>query len=126
MLYTIESSGDLRQIISIPHATEYSHWHSRLTDQEFDAIYDELLNRIDTKDIDTSSWIPGSDWTGTVFFPIWDSACNRDFDASAKFFGLILWKVVMEHTEEWSFGKYEKDGTPIAGTTYFRLNQNAN
>lgn len=42
-------------------------WRSRLSDAAFNAIYDELHSRIDGSDIQTSSWIPGSNWEGTVF-----------------------------------------------------------
>jgi hypothetical protein len=43
------------------------------------------------------------------------------FEASAKFFGILLWQVIMDRPEAWSFGRYEKDGIPIEGMTYFRL-----
>lgn len=66
MLYDV----DRRQYIeNIPHSVEYDTWRSRLTDEQVAAIRGELRGRIDRDKILTSSFIPGSDWTGTVFSP---------------------------------------------------------
>ena len=35
-------------------------------------------------------------------------------------FGLFLWEYMMERDDEWLCGKFDKDGVPIGGTTYFR------
>jgi hypothetical protein len=86
----------------------------------YDVIHDDLDKRFSGKEVDTSSWIPGSDWTGTPFDPIWH-ACRHNDVTAALFFGLIVWQVVMDREDCWSFGKYEKDGIPIKGTTYFRI-----
>jgi hypothetical protein len=29
----------------------------------------------------------------------------------------------MDRPDDWSFGRYEKDGIPIRGMTYFRINR---
>lgn len=118
MLYSIDSGS---YISSIPYHSQYEIWRSRLTAGEFQAIYDELRSRVDGSEIETSSWIPGANWEGTVFQPIYDAACRQDETTSAQFFGLILWQVIMEHEQVWAFGRYEKDGIPIKGLTYFRL-----
>jgi hypothetical protein len=65
--------------------------------------------------------MPGSDWSQTVFDPIYSVACQCDEEAAGKFFGLILWVVVKDRPDVWSYGRYEKDGIPIRGLTYFRL-----
>ncbi len=118
MIYSLDSG---ETITTIPHRREYDIWRRRLTDEQYQAIFDELNNRVNTNEIHTSSWMPGADWTGTIFEPIYEMACRRDEDAAAKFFGLILWHVILEREELWSFGRYEKDGFPIEGMTYFRL-----
>ena len=118
MLYSVDTGSE---ITKIPHFKDYERWRSRLTDAEYNAIYDELMSRISGSDIETSSWIPGNDWTGTVFQPIYEKACNQDESAAAKFFGLILWHVVMEHDEWWSFGRFQIRDIPIDGLTYFRI-----
>lgn len=118
MLYSIDNDDPIKDI---PHRHDYDIWRRRLTDQEYNAIVEELNQRIETDEVHTSSWIPGADWTHTVFQPIYEKACMRDVDAAAKFFGLILWEVMMNRPEEWSFGRYEKDSIPIEGLTYFRV-----
>lgn len=118
MLYSIESS---KYIETIPHRRDYERWRGGISDGEYQAIYNELQSRISGSEIETSSWIPGSDWSGTVYEPIYDKACDYDEVASAKFFGLILWHVVMEHEATWAFGRYKLGDVPIEGLTYFRI-----
>ena len=118
MLYAIETK---QRIISIPHRPFYDLWRARLTDAQYTAIYDALNQRVDKDEIHTSSWIPGANWMGTVYQPIYDVACRYDEAAAARFFGLILWHVMLERPETWSFGRYEKNNIPIEGLTYFRI-----
>lgn len=120
MLYSIESGS---YINNIPHRVDYDRWRSRISDEHYQAIFDELNSRISGSEIETSSWIPGSDWTGTVFQPIYDEACGFDEVAAAQFFGLILWHVVLQHEEVWSFGRYQMGEIPIEGLTYFRIDE---
>ena len=120
MLYSIDSGSYIK---SIPHQADYDRWRSGISDEEYMAIYEELDSRISASEIETSSWMPGRDWTGTVFQPIYENACQYDVGAAAKFFGLILWHVVMEHEEVWSFGRYKFGHIPIEGLTYFRINK---
>ena len=118
MLYSIESN---QYIDHLPHEDDFNKWRSRLTDNEFQAIVDELNERISGDEIHTSSWIPGNDWSGTVYDPIFQRACDQDPNVSGLCFGLFLWFVIQERTDVWSFGRYEKGGVPINGITYFRL-----
>ncbi len=118
MLYSIDTD---EYITDIPHKEDYERWRSRLTDTEYKSIVDELNSMIGDEQIKTSSWMPGSDWSGTVFEPIYSRACNYDEGASAKFFGLLLWGVMLNHPSVWAFGRYEKDGIPIEGLTYFKV-----
>lgn len=117
MLYSIETGKD---ILSIPYEREYQLMKTRLSQTEYSAIFDELTSKISGDEIHTSSWIPGADWTDTVYAPLYEAA-NQDEELAAKYFGLFLWVVVMEHPETWSSGRYEKDGIPIRGRTYFRV-----
>jgi len=105
----------------IPNADAYHAWKSRLSDDQYQAIVDELNDIIDGGDVHTSSWIPGAEWKKTVFLPIYEKACGRDEELAAKFFGLILWVVMMDRPEEWACDRHEKDGVPIRGLTYFKL-----
>jgi hypothetical protein len=96
MLYSVDSQSYVK---TIPHRSDYDIWRSRLSDEEYYSIVEELRNRIEYDKIHTSSWIPGSDWTDTVFQPICEKACRYDPGAAAKFFGLILWAVLLEDDE---------------------------
>lgn len=117
-MYAIESES---YISTVPHLGEFDLWRARLSDAEYRAIAANLNARIDGSEIHTSSWMPGADWSSTVFQPIYEKACRRNQESAAKFFGLILWAVLLERDDVWAFGRYEKDGMPIAGMTYFRL-----
>ncbi len=64
---------------------------------------------------------PGSDWTGTVFQPIYTTAARGEFERSAKFFGQLVWYAVMQRPEQWASGRYDLDGRDIGSRTYFRL-----
>ncbi len=120
MLYSVP---DLRQIDHVPHPVDYRRWSQaldRIDSQACRRIHDELNRRFDGREVDTSSWIPGSDWTGTIFQPIYH-ACGEDEVTAGLFFGLLVWQVVMDREDCWSFGRYEKEGIPIRGLTYFRI-----
>jgi len=82
MLYSINEN---RYIKRTPHLEEYMSWIGRLSRDEIIAIKDELNRRITQDDIHTSSWIPGKDWSGTVFQPIYEKACLRNYKARYVF-----------------------------------------
>ena len=118
MLYLIDK---MERITNIPYHNNYVTWTNRLSHAEIRAIEDKLNSMISGGEVHTSSWMPGRDWSGTVFMPIWEKACMKNVDASAKCFGLILWQVMMERPEAWAFGKYKLNNIPIEGMTYFRI-----
>ena len=118
MLYDVDRR---RYVENIPHVNEFDRWRSRLTDEQVAAISAELRGRIDGDEILTSSFIPGSDWRGTAFQPIYECACRCDEEAAARCFGLFLWAEMMEHPDAWGFGRYPVRRVEIQGMTYFRL-----
>ena len=120
MLFSIDTDS---YVTKIPHKADYDRWRKGMSDSEYQAIYDELNSRITESEIETSSWIPGNDWTGTVYEPIYDKAGQYNEESAARFFGLILWHVVMEHDDVWSFGRYKLGDIPIEGLTYFRIDR---
>lgn len=117
MLISIDSG---EQVKKLPHKKEYDKWRARISDNHFDAIVDELNRRIDSDEVHTAGWMPGSDWDGTVFEPIY-FACGRSVQAAGMFFGLIVFKIMMDRDDMWGFGKFEKDGVPIQSMTYFKI-----
>lgn len=120
MLYSVP---DLNKIDNVSHASDYRHWRAELDRTDpgaYTRIHEWLDSRFTTREVDTSGWIPGADWTGTVFEPIY-WACRENPEVAALFFGLLVWQVVMDRDDCWSFGRYEKEGVPIRSMTYFRI-----
>jgi len=118
MLYSFDTSS---KVGKVPHEQEYRTWLGRMTAEEIETIRAEIERRIDGKEIDTSSWIPGNDWSGTPFMPIYEKACLLNEEQAAMCFGLMLWETLMEREEWWGFGRYSLGGVDIGGMTYFRI-----
>ena len=107
-------------VTSIPYEKDFNIVRARLTDQEYQAIVDELSQRVASNEVNTAGWMPGKYWDGTVFMPIY-LACRENEEVAARFFGQLVWKLFMDRPEDWSSGRYEKDGIPISSRTYFRI-----
>lgn len=108
----------------VPFAPQFEALRRRLSSAEFDAMVERINELIDASgaEIATAGWLPGSDWTGTPFEPIYMKAARGDFDRSAMFFGQLVWYAIMERPERWGSGRYQVDGRDIGSRTYFRLN----
>ncbi len=118
MLYSVDSQ---KYVNKLPHKSFFDAWMKKLSQQDYQRITDELNKKINNSDVNTSSWIPGSNWTGTVWESIYN-ACGKNAEEAGKFFGLILFNLLMQRQDiVWGFGRYEKGGVPIKGTTYFVL-----
>lgn len=120
MLINVETNEPIDDIPP-SRRQNFDIWRSRLTEQESQAIMTRLDDMIETGDIHTSSWMPGSDWTDTPFQVIYEKACRQNFDQAAMCFGLFVWLAFINRPERWASGRYEKDGAPIGGMTYFRV-----
>ena len=103
------------------HKDFFNACKNRLNNDDYQLMIDEL-NRVVQKSIESgsefvvSSFIPGDDWSGAVWDPIYKDACGFDFDHSAQFFGLLVCQVLIDRDETWYFLKQE-----IArGMTYFK------
>lgn len=116
MLYSTDSQTYMKPGY-VPHSKSYELWKSRLTGEELAAMKTELSRRLDACEVTVSSWIPGNDWAGTVFEPLWSKAALQNENVAALAFGLVLWETLMERDEVWGFVKW--DGT--GGTAYFRI-----
>lgn len=127
MLYDIDGKRQTR----IPHEGDYQEWRSLLRDRDHAAILAELHRVMDEaialgedrgeNGMFCSSFLPGEDWTGTPYQPIWADACRRDVDQARLFYGLLVWEAVMTHGEEWVFYRAEDEtrDRPL-GMIYFR------
>jgi hypothetical protein len=112
-----------KEITKVPYAREYEHFMSRMIATEIDAIKAALNEMIDGTEIQTAGWIPGNDWRGAPFQPIYEKAARHSYTTAAKCFGLMVWEVFMERPERWASGRFEKDGEEIGSRTYFRVDR---
>lgn len=124
MIVRISEGGSVEPITIQAHDWWFRQWMRNLTPAEYQAIVDALNQHINTTgkaEIITTSWIPGSDWTGTPYEPIYLSV-GQDWQSARFFYGLIVWQVMMnERREAWSFGRYPRSPGEIIGLTYFRV-----
>lgn len=120
MLIDCQHGHEIKQV---PFRSKFELWKSQLDPNQIAAIKSEIHELLDHGPIHTTSWIPGKDWWGTPYFPIWDRATRQNDEEAAKCFGLFVCNCVLERPERWGYGHYEKDGVPIKGRTYFRLDQ---
>lgn len=109
-----------KEITEVPYGAQYRDFMSRLSQDEIDAIRMRLNELIEGDEIHTAGWMPGNDWTGTVFEPIYFKAARSSYEASAHCFGLMVWETFMLHPDRWTSGRFEKDGQEIGSRTYFR------
>jgi hypothetical protein len=118
MLY----NSDTKELIErIPHLAEYNEILSRLKQEEILDIKAEINIKVGIEEVKVSGWLPGSDWTGTPFAPIF-VACKSNRELAGKIFGLFVWDVMMKRTDDWSFIRGAKIGeVPIESTVYFKI-----
>lgn len=123
MLIRINDDGSVEAITDQIHERSFQQWMRNMDPADFQRISDTLNEHINTTgkgEIITSSWIPGADWTGTPYEPIYFAA-GQDWQSARFFYGLIVWRVMMDRPEVWSFGRYPQNPGQIIGLTYFRL-----
>jgi len=108
----------------MPHQNDYDRWRANLSDADYRAIIDELHLKFDkaaqAEAPVWSSYIPGNDWEGTIYQPIYH-ACGDNYDVAKLFFGLLVWEAAQSHEHDWVFIREDKgtDDKPF-GLTYFR------
>lgn len=112
MLYSLDG----KKITVVAYEKSFKQRMKRLNVEDYRSIVEELNRVIDWGEVHTSSWIPGSDWRGTLYEPIW-IACQKNDTLAAQFYGQILYQVMIDRPEKWCFG----DFTHAKGKTYFKL-----
>jgi hypothetical protein len=117
MLFNMTTS---KEVMKGPYEKDYRLFMSRLSQVEIHQIEATLDEMIDGTEIQTAGWMPGHDWTGTPFEPIYTKAARCNYDLSARGFGLMVWAVFMKRPEKWFSGHFEKDGKALGSRTYFR------
>lgn len=122
MLYWVET---LERVVRMPFDRDFQRLAGRIAPRDMAAIRSKLDRIFDEGGIQTAGWIPGSDWTDKVWSPIYLDGARQDRDLSAKLFGLIVFRSVMDREDKWITGRFEKDGIPIGSRTYFRSGNEA-
>ena len=120
MLFSID--GTEMQTVPARRRKDFDTWKDRLEDDEYKAVQHEINRLIDEgegKDVVVSSFLPGKDWIGTVFEPLYH-ACKKNVEVSGWFFGLIVWQTMIERDDKWFFMKTEMPDRDILGMTYFK------
>jgi hypothetical protein len=118
---TLKDLESGKKLTKVPYEADFKQYLSRLDHAEIDAIRTTLAAMIEGREIATAGWIPGGDWTGTAFQPIYEKATRRSQTQAAMCFGLFVWEAVMNHSEDWTSGRFYKDGEEIGSRTYFRI-----
>ena len=114
MLYLVDSG---KFVTTLPHRRDYDNWRNHISDADYDKVVDAINELVDAKEVNTAGWMPGNNRDGTVYEPLY-YACGKDKTKSGMFFGLIVFKTLMERTDKvWGFGKYGD----IKSITYFVL-----
>jgi len=116
MLYNLDDI----EVTKLPHKQTFDLHRSNLSDADYEAAAAAINAYVDSAgDCFISSYIPGENWTNTPYQPLY-IACNQSEEQSALFFGLIVWKVMMERQDDWYFKPADKEAEDILGMTYFR------
>lgn len=117
MLYTIDG----KKIKEVPHKEMLTLFFKKLSQIEIDLIDKKLQETIDMisedKKLLNSSFLPGKDWTGTVFQPIYEKAAGYNEELVAKIYGLVLMKNIIDNDKEWVFMKDGEENRK--GSIYF-------
>ena len=93
---------------------------SRLSAGELSGVRLALDARIHGSRIETSSWIPGSDWRQTPYQPIFDKAARSNYDLSAMMFGLMVWEAFERHPDDWYTTRFSAGGEEDRFRVYFK------
>ncbi len=117
MLHDFESSQPMPKE---PYPELMDIIRSRISPRELAEIHQTLDIMIEGTEIQTSSWMPGNDWSDTPFDPIYQKCALKNEELAAKMFGLIVWDIFQQRDEVWYTGRFELNGEPINGRTYFR------
>ena len=82
MLISVDTGS---KVTKLPHARDYARWRKNISDADYDKVVDAINQQVDANDVNTAGWMPGSDWTGTVYEPLY-YACGKNEIQSGLFF----------------------------------------
>ncbi len=84
------------------------------------AVRSALKYRIEGSRIEASAWIPGAEWRGTPWQPIYDDGARGRFEQAAMMFGLFVWGVFDRHPANWFTTRFSAGGEEDRFRVYFR------
>ena len=87
MLLDFDHAGKL--ITAVPFQSEFQQWKSRMTAPDKAAIKLAIHQILDSGEVHTTSWIPGPNWGGTPFDPIYSDGTKRGSGRRCQ----VLWPV---------------------------------
>lgn len=106
----------------LPHGEEFARKRANLSDEDYYAVIDKINEYCDTHETVKCVYFAPGDWTPTVFQALYE-ACGKNAEDAAMFLGQILWVVLQERDDDWSFYREESIGDNIQGMKYFRINR---
>lgn len=140
-LTDIDEKGGVRDITHLDHETDFNRQWNLISPQQQAAIEREINQRLD--DLLSSphpNWgsitntsIEGGranpetgvhgDWTGTVFEPIYTTACGYSEQQAGLLFGNVWKKVIIAREERWIGIRFDptfpQRGITLQGKSYF-------
>ena len=96
---------------------------SRLSPAELSDVRDALDARIEGSRVETASWIPGPDWRGTAYQPIYEKGARRNPELAALMFGLMAWEAFERHDDDWYTERFSMGGEEDRFRVYFKSDQ---
>lgn len=121
---TLYEPTSRRRITQRPFREHRQLLEQRLSNAEYRAVREHVDALIDgaDKQIVTTGWLPGADWSDTPLEVLYTKAARGNQELAAKLFGLIVYLRVMDHKDDWGSGRYQVHGRDIGSRTYFRIN----
>jgi len=116
MLYSLDEKK--MKDVPLKRKAKFQSWMKKLKINDYQSIKKAINEYCDGKEVVISSYIPGCNWIGTPYEPIYH-ICNMDQVQAGFFFGLIVWKVMIDRQEKWYFKPADSEDDAL-GTTYFR------
>lgn len=104
-------------IKDMPHLAAYEKWISLLSEDDISLIKQTITDKLDSGEVHTSSFIPGTNWEGTPYYPIYEALKN--VEEAGKLFGLLMWETIQEHEETWAVTNYPN--SDIKGKVYYKV-----
>ena len=110
-----------RVITKHPHAQDLARIRKHAGEERYQAMMDDLDQRVHGKEVTTSSWMPPREnWRNTVYAPLAELA-GDDRKLSGMLFGSLVWAHFMDRPERWGFVRAGSEDEGPSGITYFLL-----